>query len=131
MLNSPGTSRIACFEPMLLQRVACGANGLTARATLALATRGGARVLNRDDIGHLAAGMAADFVTFRIDGLRHAGALHDPVAALVLAAPANVAFSVINGRMVVRDGEIVTIDLPRVVESHNRLARALVATADS
>jgi cytosine/adenosine deaminase-related metal-dependent hydrolase len=118
-------------QAMLLQRVGFGADGFSARAALALATRGGARALNRDDIGALAPDMAADIVGFRLDGIGFAGALHDPVAALVLTSPASVAFSVINGRVVVREGRIVTVDLPRVVESHNRLARVLVAAASA
>ncbi|MFY0104415.1 hypothetical protein ABTP95_21760, partial [Acinetobacter baumannii] len=55
-----------------------------------------------------------------------AGALHDPVAALVFCNPGPVALSVINGRVVVRDGQLGTIDLPRVIERHNRLATRLV-----
>jgi len=58
-----------------------------------------------------------------------AGALHDPVAALVFCAAGNVALSVINGRVVVRHGRLTTIDLPMVIERHNRLARDLVAAA--
>ncbi|MFX8668512.1 amidohydrolase, partial [Acinetobacter baumannii] len=83
-------------------------------------------MLNRDDIGALAPGMAADFVAFRTDRIGMAGALHDPVAALVFCNPGPVALSVINGRVVVRDGQLGTIDLPRVIERHNRLATRLV-----
>jgi cytosine/adenosine deaminase-related metal-dependent hydrolase len=129
--NDSGHMLAEARQAMLLQRVGFGADGFSARAALALATRGGARVLNRDDIGALAPDMAADIVGFRLDGIGFAGALHDPVAALVLTSPASVAFSVINGRVVVREGRIVTVDLPRVVESHNRLARVLVAAASA
>jgi 8-oxoguanine deaminase len=111
---------------MLLQRVGYGPDAMTARQALELATIGGARVLGRDDIGALAPGMAADFVAFRLDQLAFAGGLHDPVAALVFCAPVNVAYSVINGRMVVREGQLTTVDLGPLLEQHNRLARALV-----
>jgi 8-oxoguanine deaminase len=114
-------------QAMLLQRVGFGPGALTAREALELATMGGARVLNRDDIGALAPGMAADLVAFDLRQLAFAGALHDPVAALVFAQSVNVALSVINGRVVVRDGHVVTIDLPRAIEQHNRLAAKLVA----
>jgi 8-oxoguanine deaminase len=111
---------------MLLQRVGYGLGAMTARQALELATIGGARVLGRDDIGALAPGMAADFVAFRLDQLAFAGGLHDPVAALVFCAPVNVAYSVINGRVVVREGQLTTVDLGPLLEQHNRLARALV-----
>jgi 8-oxoguanine deaminase len=113
-------------QALLLQRVGFGAGALTARQALELATRGGARVLNRDDIGHLAPGMAADFAAFDLEQVSFAGAGHDPVAALVFCAPAAAAWSAINGRVVVREGQLATVDLPLVIERHNRLARELV-----
>jgi len=82
-------------------------------------------VLGRDDIGALKPGMAADIAMFKLDGIGFAGALHDPVAALVFCTPANVSYSVINGKVVVRDGQMVTVDLPVVIERHNALARRL------
>jgi cytosine/adenosine deaminase-related metal-dependent hydrolase len=100
---------------------------MTARDMLAVATRGGARVLGRDDIGHLAPGMAADLALFDLRTLPLAGgAVHDPVAALLLCAPAQAAWTVVNGRIVVREGRLATLDAGPLVERHNRLARALV-----
>lgn len=116
---------------MLLQRVAYGPvdgpAALGAREALEIATRGGAQVLNRDDIGHLAPGMAADLVCVALDDIGFAGALHDPVAALAFCQVLRVKHTVVNGRVVVRDGEVATIDLPRLVERHNRLAAELAA----
>ena len=116
-------------QALLLQRVGGDPAALSAREALTLATRGGAAVLGRDDVGYLAPGMAADFVAYRLDGIGYAGALHDPVAALVFCTPANVDYSVINGRVVVRDGQLTTDDLPVLIERHNRLARELVEEA--
>lgn len=113
-------------QAMLLQRVLGGPTALTARQSLELATRGGAAVLNRDDIGQIAPGMAADIVAFKMDGLAFAGALHDPVAALLLAAPQQVNWSIINGKVVVRDGHLETVDLRRLITHHNDLAQQLV-----
>jgi cytosine/adenosine deaminase-related metal-dependent hydrolase len=98
---------------------------MTARQALEIATLGGAKVLNRDDIGALKPGMAADIVTFRLNQIGFAGALHDPVAALVFCTPSNVTHSVINGKVVVRDGQLQTVDLPVVIERHNALAGEL------
>ena len=112
-------------QALLLQRVGFGPAALSARDALEMATLGGARVLGRDDIGALAPGMAADLVAFDLGGIGFAGGLHDPVAALVLCASASVSLSVINGRVVVRDGRLATIDLPVVIERHNRLAAEL------
>jgi 8-oxoguanine deaminase len=113
-------------QAMLLQRVLGGPAAMTARQSLELATRGGAAVLNRTDIGEIAVGKAADIVAFDLRNLTHAGALHDPVAALVFAAPANVNWSIINGKVVVRDGKLTTIDLRQTINRHNMLARQLV-----
>ena len=100
-----------------------GPREMTARDMLAVATRGGARVLGRDDIGHLAPGMAADLALFDLRSLGFAGgAVHDPVAALLLCAPAQAAYTVVNGRVVVREGQLATVDLGPLVERHNRLA---------
>lgn len=122
-----GEARLA----LLLQRVAHGPvdgpKAMTAREVLEIATRGGARVLGRDDIGVLAPGMAADLIGVPLDGIGMAGGQHDPVAALVFCHVPKVGFGVVAGRVVVRDGELATVDLPRLVERHDRLARELVA----
>jgi len=112
---------------MLLQRVAGGdPAALTAREALRLATRGGADVLGRDDIGALAPKMAADIVGWSIDSLELAGgAVHDPVASLVFCTPQRVDLSIINGKVRVRDGEIVDFDLAATVLRANELARQL------
>jgi cytosine/adenosine deaminase-related metal-dependent hydrolase len=111
---------------LLLQRVGFGPDAMTAREALEIATLGGAKVLNRNDIGALAAGMSADFVAFDLRQIAFAGALHDPLAALVFCAPSQVAHSVINGKQVVKDGHLLSIDLPLVIERHNQLAHQLV-----
>ena len=112
---------------MLLQRVAHGAAAMTAREALRLATRGGAEVLGRDDIGHLAPGMAADLIGVRVDGLATAGgSIHDPLAALVFCRIPNVDLSIVNGTARVRDGRLVDVDVPALVGAHERAARDLV-----
>lgn len=116
-------------QAMLLARVGHGPAAMGAREALDIATRGGARVLGRDDIGALAPGMSGDVVAFPVDGLALAGAaVHDPVAALVFCTPPRVRHSVIHGRPVVTDGELCTIDLPPLIATHNRLARQLADT---
>ena len=116
-------------QAMLLQRVGFGPDAMTARQALEIATLGGAKVLNRDDIGALKPGMAADIAIFSLDQIGFAGAWHDPVAALVFCTPSNVACSIINGRILVRDGKLMSIDLPTTMERHNQLAFALAETA--
>lgn len=102
------------------------AKAMTARQALEIATRGGAAVLGRDDIGHLAPGMAADFIAINLNQLAYAGA-HDPVAAVLYCQPRTVDYAVINGRIIVNQGQITTIDLPNLVETHNRIAREMVS----
>lgn len=102
---------------------------MTARDALHVATRGGAAVLGRQDIGHLAPGMCADLALFDLRTLGFAGgAVHDPVASLLLCASPLAAHTVVNGRVVVRDGQLTTVDLGPLVESHNRLAMQLSHT---
>jgi len=113
-------------QALLLARLGGDAAALSARDALEMATLGGARALGRDDIGCLAPGFAADFVAFAVDGLRHAGAGHDPVAALVFCGAGDVAVSVIDGRVVVEQGRLTTLDLGPHLETHNRIARDLV-----
>jgi len=111
---------------MLLQRVGGDPAALTAREALRIATRGGAEVLGRDDIGYLAPGMIADLIGIRVDTLPFAGgAVHDPLAALVFCQPQNVDLALVNGRIRVQHGQIVDVDLPALVAEHNRIAVAL------
>lgn len=123
-------------QAMLLHRVAAapGVAGTQQQAAampgagevLWLATRGGAAVLGRDDIGMLAPGMAADFIGYRLDWLGLAGgAVHDPLAALVFCHPPQVDLSVINGRVRIRDGVLLGVDLAAVITRHNILAYEL------
>jgi cytosine/adenosine deaminase-related metal-dependent hydrolase len=118
-------------QAMLLQRVGWPgfesvASRMSARTALEIATRGGAEVLGRDDIGQLRHGMAADIVAFRVDDLAHAGSQGDVVAGLVTCAPANAWLSVINGRTVVEDGALTAADeLQALIPRHNAIGRLM------
>jgi cytosine/adenosine deaminase-related metal-dependent hydrolase len=113
---------------LLLARVAGGPQAASARDVLRLATRGGADVLGRDDIGALAPGMAADIAGVRLDSLALAGgAVHDPLAALVFCRPPNVDFTIVNGVPLVEHGAFTRLDVERLVARHNVLARELVS----
>ena len=117
-------------QAMLLQRVGwpgfeSRGDRMSAREALELATLGGAKVLQRNDIGSLEPGNAADLVAFRIDGLEHAGGQSDLVASLLTCAPGRVWLSVINGRIVVEDGALQGIDLGPLIERHNMIGRGM------
>jgi cytosine/adenosine deaminase-related metal-dependent hydrolase len=99
---------------------------MTARDALTIATRGGAKVLGRTDIGHLSVGMCADLALFDLHTLAFAGgAVHDPVGALLLCASAQADYTVVNGRVVVRQGQLATLELGPLIERHNALAMHL------
>jgi cytosine/adenosine deaminase-related metal-dependent hydrolase len=98
---------------------------MTAREALEVATRGGAAVLGRSDIGSLAPGMCADFFSIDLNTVDYAGALNDPVAATVFCAPQKARYTVIDGRVVVENGRVTTVDMDPVVEAHNRFSREL------
>ena len=113
-------------QALLLQRVGGDPGALSALEALELATWRGAQVLGRDDIGRLAPGMAADFIGIRLDRVGYAGALHDPLAAVVFCAPVPVDLVVVNGRVVVENGELITLDLGPVLEKHHRISHGLL-----
>lgn len=117
-------------QAMLLQRVLGNPAAMTAREALELATLGGAAILGRDDIGSLAPGMAADIIAYNLNTLPLAGAaVHDPVAALIFSFPQSVDFAMINGQLLVEDGHLSHVDLPILVEQHNKAAIALLQRA--
>jgi cytosine/adenosine deaminase-related metal-dependent hydrolase len=112
---------------LLLQRVSGNPQGLSAEEALWIATRGGAEVLGRDDIGELSPGKAADIVGLRLNRLAYAGAaVHDPSAALLFCAPQRVDLSIIDGQIVIEDGQLTTLELSTTIEQHNRIARNLL-----
>jgi 8-oxoguanine deaminase len=124
-------------QAMLLSRLGAAMEGaslsgteasplMTARQVLELATRGGAAVLGRQDIGSLEPGKCADFFAINLNRLDFAGALHDPLAALVFCTPVNADFTVVGGKFIVRDGNLTSIDINKLVETHNLAARRLV-----
>lgn len=100
---------------------------MTARQALELATRGGAAVLGRSDIGSLEPGKCADFFAVDLRKLEFAGGLHDPLAALIFCAPVQASYTVVGGEFVVREGHITTVDLPTLIESHNLAAKRLLS----
>ncbi len=119
--NDAGSLIGEARQAMLLQRVQNGADAMSAREALEIATRGGAQVLGRDDIGALEVGKRADIAIWDVGGLASAGAW-DPVAALVLAGPMQVRDLFVEGRRIVSDGVIVTADMGKAIATQNRLA---------
>ncbi len=124
-------------QAMLLARLRAGIEGasrsgkdtppiVTARQVLELATRGGAAVLGRKDIGSLEIGKCADFIAFNLNRLDYAGALHDPVSALVFCTPQNVDYNVVGGKFIIREGQFMTLDLPKQIERHNKASSRLM-----
>ncbi|MBL8337144.1 MAG: 8-oxoguanine deaminase [Rhodoferax sp.] len=103
-----------------------GPADMGARDALALATRGGAEVLGRSDIGHIAPGLCADLALFDLRTLGFAGgAVHDPVGSLVLCSSPQAAWTIVHGRIVVREGQLATLELGPLIERHNLLALQL------
>ena len=124
-------------QAMLLSRVGAGVRGASrsgeeapplmgARQALEIATRGGAAVLGRTDIGSLEVGKCADLIAINLNRLDYAGALHDPVAAALFCAPQKVDLSIVGGKLVVKDGELVGLDIPALVNKHNQAAARLL-----
>jgi cytosine/adenosine deaminase-related metal-dependent hydrolase len=124
-------------QAMMVARLRAGLQGaslsgedapplMTARQALEIATRGSASVLGRTDIGSLEPGKCADFFAIHLNRLDYAGALHDPVAAVVFCAPMKADTTVVGGKFIVKEGQLLTVDLPHLVEAHNRAAKRLI-----
>jgi len=124
--NDSGHMLNEARQAMLLQRVMQGGDAMSARESLAVATRGGAAVLGRDDIGVLAPGYAADIVAFDCRGIDFAGAAWDPLAALVFCGPGKAAYTIINGRVVVADGKLQTMDTTALLRNHQMMTTDLM-----
>lgn len=127
-------------QAMMVARLRAGLGGaslsgdqapplMTARQALEIATRGSASVLGRTDIGYLAPGMCADFFAIDLNHLEYAGALHDPLAALVFCSPVKADYTVVGGKFIVKEGQLLPIDLPALIERHNRAATRLLNEA--
>ncbi len=124
---------------MLLARLRAGLQGaslsdensqqlFTARQSFEIATRGGAAVLGRDDIGSLETGKCADFFAINLNHLDYAGALHDPVAAILFCQPRIVDWNFVNGKAIVKNGNLVSLELGKLIENHNRAAKRLLTS---
>ena len=116
-------------QAMLLQRVAGGPAAMTAREALKVATRGGAEVLGRGDIGRVEAGYCADLAIFARDVVEFSGTQTDPLAALVFCGPVKPRHVMVGGRMVVEDYNLATVEMPALLERHDKAARGLLARA--
>jgi 8-oxoguanine deaminase len=99
---------------------------MTARQALEIATRGGAAVLGRTDLGSLEPGKCADFFAVNLNRLEYAGGLHDPVSAIVFCAPVKADYTVVGGKVVVKEGRLTSLDLGKLAVTHNRAANRLL-----
>lgn len=140
--NDSGHLLAEARQAMLLQRVAPDrylsetpggrggfagiAGAMSARDALEIATRGSAAVLGRDDVGYLAPGMSADLIALNLNRIDYAGAWHDPAAAVLFCGPRGVDWSIINGRVVVDNGRLTTVDLATHLPRHNAISRAMI-----
>ncbi|MQQ07707.1 8-oxoguanine deaminase [Epibacterium sp. SM1979] len=114
-------------QAMLLQRVAKGANAMSAYEALELATRGGADVLGRPECGRIMPGKRADLAIWDTRTASGSGSW-DP-AALVLAGAATVKHLFVEGRQIVADGQVTTLDLPDLITRHSARAAELASAS--
>ena len=121
--NDAGSLIGEARQLMLLQRVSNGADAMSAREALEIATRGGAEVLGRDDCGQIAVGKRADIAIWDVSGIESAGSW-DP-AAILLAGPTRVRDLFVEGRRIVADGRVVSFDLGRAIVKQNQLVQTL------
>ena len=116
-------------QSLLIERIRYSESDISARDVLTMATKGGAAVLGRDDIGTLAPGKAADVIGVNLNQIQFAGANHDYVAALVFCGVPRVDYSFVNGELRIDKGEVVGVDLGEVIARQNEMALKLVQKA--
>jgi len=112
-------------SPLLVGEGAGVRSLMTARDALYLGTRGGAAVLGRKDIGSLEPGKCADFFAVNLNRIEFTG-MHDPVSAIVFGQPVRVDYTVVGGKFVVKEGQLVTVDESPLIEKHNKAAKRLL-----
>ena len=127
--NDSGHMLNEARQAMLLQRVMKSSDALTARQSLAIATRGGAAVLGRDDIGQLTPGYAADIAAFNCRGIDFAGAAWDLLAGLLFCGSTKTSYTIINGKIIVDQGQLMTMDMPKLLENHHVMMTDLMQKA--
>ena len=112
---------------LLLHRVNSGADAITAEQVLEMATIGSAKLLGRSDIGSLEVGKAADIAIFDLNKLEYTGALSDPLAALIFSGYNHQAdMTIVNGKIVVRDGRLVKTNEEKIIREGNKISFALL-----
>ncbi|UCE07470.1 MAG: 8-oxoguanine deaminase [bacterium] len=117
-------------QALLLHRVSSGSDAMTAEQVLEMATLGSARLLGRTDIGSLEAGKAADIAIFELDKLEYTGALSDPLAALIFSGINHeVDYTIVDGKIVVKNGELVHIDEREIISNGNKIAAEMLKKA--
>ncbi|MEI7480909.1 MAG: 8-oxoguanine deaminase [Elusimicrobiota bacterium] len=115
---------------MLVNRVKSGAESMPARDVFKIATLGGAKVLGRNDIGSIEPGKAADLAVFDVSGLDFAGSGSDPLASLLFCGAGHrTKYTIVNGKIVVKNGRLVNVDEFMLAERANKLSRKLVEKA--
>ena len=124
--NDSGNLLNEARQAFLLQRVINGSNSLTARQALWMATAGGAETLNRNDIGKIEVGNSADFSIFNLNCLELAGSIEDPLAGLIFCGPLKTEYTICNGKIIAKNGEIINLDLSTTIEKHNDLSQSLL-----
>ncbi|MEL6451911.1 MAG: 8-oxoguanine deaminase [Pseudomonadota bacterium] len=122
--NDAGNLVAEARQAMLLQRVASGAGAMSSMEALEIATRGGADVLGRPDCGRIAVGARADLAIWDVSGVASAGSWEP--AALLLAGPTTVRDLLVEGRQIVRDGQVVSFDLGHAIGQQRAMVKALM-----
>jgi 8-oxoguanine deaminase len=124
--NDSGHLLAEARQALLLQRLREGADACGVRDMLAVATRGGARALGRQDhLGQLRVGYQADCAAFAIDDVWHAGAVLDPVASLLLCHSTEASYTIVAGEVLVEEGRLTRFDPLPLLARHRELAQRL------
>jgi 8-oxoguanine deaminase len=126
--NDASNMIIEARQAMLLQRLRYGTERVPVRRALDWATAGSARVLGRDDLGRIAVGRQADLALFALNELAFSGS-HDPIAALLLCGAQRAEHVLVAGEWRVRGGELVGVDIPKLIAEHSAAARRLLVRA--
>ena len=118
-------------QAMLLAKLRNGAAAGTARMSLEIATRGGAGCLGRvGEIGEISVGAVGDLAIWSLTGVAFAGAVADPIEAWLRCGPTGAKYTIVNGKLVVDNGQLVSNKVDSMLATHRTVAKRMQRIAD-
>ncbi|MEF3280813.1 MAG: 8-oxoguanine deaminase [Elusimicrobiota bacterium] len=126
--NDTSNALMEARMAMLVSRVKDGVASMPVKDALYLATKGGATVLGRNDIGEISVGKAADIAIFDLSGIEYAGSTYDTIASTLFCGISQKAkYTIVNGKIIVKDGRLTTIDEENLRHQADKIVNKIIS----